>query len=506
MHCFPTDNPYSCDRDTNGSYWSYQQHHQQQWNQWNQNEYSHSDNLGFKSCWMQQQQQQPMQQRQMMQTNNPSCMGFNPQYNQMHHQQHQQQQPQQQQQQIQSQHLLQQTGYRNNVVATVTVQSQSLSRTPSRCDSVRSETCESHCSSSLSGGSSGGIEDVTSQQYGMYQNFTSVQQQQQYPQAHLQQHQEHLQQQQQQQQQQCFWPSSHYDVQQEQQSQQMDYFRQQQLQQQQQQQYYRQQQVIQQQQQQQQQQTNCYWPRDASPVIQQQRQFICHNPTPDPIAIQTPACSSSPISADTTTISSSTSSPTTHFPTSDESVECAPLPPAAADENIESSAEISAAPAVTTDATPTTTIPPTATPTTTTTVASISVPAGWVRDISGGSVIYIRLDQTRSNPPNFLNRNLLVALAIHPLMSLLFLYSKCVANRHSKPSISNISKQTRQQSIAVDLHKPPGISEKVFIFGRPGQLQTGDASLWFDRSIDLDSSIGFFEARPAFSCSFLCVQ
>ena len=248
MHCFPTDNPYSCDRDTNGSYWSYQQqdphqtvvHPQQQQNyssQWSHNGGYNQEALGMKSCWMptaqqQQQQQQHYQphhhqmQRQTLTQQiptNSSCMGY---ANQQQYSQQQMMYTQQQQQIQPLQMQQQQPGgfYRNNVVATVTLQSAVTSsgpcssRTPSRCDSVRSEACESSCST-LSGGGSGGVVIDPSDMMSPYTSnptqggsscHSGLYNQQQFY-NNYQPHQDQLQlqqQQQQQQQQQCFWSSS----------------------------------------------------------------------------------------------------------------------------------------------------------------------------------------------------------------------------------------------------------------------------------------------------------
>ena len=144
QHCFPTDNPYSSDRDTStGSYWSHQQTsqqpsfqqsaYQQQQYQWNgaSNEFCQSS----KFSWQQQRQSSGMMNQQQQQH---CSMGYA-----------QQPQPVQYQQQ--------QYGYQrnpNNLVATVTVQQSSTgsqsSRTPSRCDSV--SRSESNCSSMSSNG------------------------------------------------------------------------------------------------------------------------------------------------------------------------------------------------------------------------------------------------------------------------------------------------------------------------------------------------------------------
>ena len=334
VHCFPTDNPYACDRDTNGSYWSYQQqqdpgshqntvvHPQQQQqqqhysSQWSHNGGYNQEALGMTSCWMQQQQHQQYQphhqQRQTlpnaMNNNSSSCMNYtNQQQQQYSHQQ--MMYTNQQQQQIQPLQMQQPGGYyRNNVVATVTLQSAVTStgpcssRTPSRCDSVRSEACESSCSTLSGGGGSGGLMiDQTSpdmmschekspntfgvqyqqqQQHcnpGLYtqatqscynnyqphQNQLQLQQQQQQQYNQQQQQMLYAQQQQQQYNQQQMMYASHYDAQGEP------------LVEQRQQQYYRSQQ-----QQQQQQQTNCqqitggYWTGNS--IISQQQQEQQH--------------------------------------------------------------------------------------------------------------------------------------------------------------------------------------------------------------------------------------
>ena len=309
-------------------------------------------------------------------SSNLGCMTFNHQYSQ------------QQQQQFQQ-------GYRSNVVATVTLhQSGAVSRTSSRCDSVRSETGESNCSNI----SSSSVDDVCTGQFAMapsssqmYHNLSM----QSYPQQ---------QQQQQQEQQQCFWSSSHYEMhnqqhQQHQQNQQqqplVQYFRQQQQQQQQQQQCYRQPHPVIQMQQPfiQQQSNSCYWPRNTSPaqqqlqhIHQQQCQFVCPSV-------------SSPSSSHPATVASSSSSPSIHSPLSNQSQPeaaaglTAPFPcptSAQVDSGHIDSGHVDSADAADAFCPHSDHSASSGAAVAVSVAVTVSVPVGWTRNVSAGSVTYIR--------------------------------------------------------------------------------------------------------------------
>ena len=138
-----------------------------------------------------------------------------------------------------------------------------------------------------------------------------------------------------------------------------------------------------------------------------------------PIVIETPACSSSPIVADTTTsmisssplpVTSSSSPPVAsnynHPTTPDESMECSTPPadvpiaddPSAtteptsneADESMESSSEIPTPTAAAADDVNTNANVNTSSTTIVNITTTTDVPTGWTREISAGSVIYIR--------------------------------------------------------------------------------------------------------------------